>query len=918
MPTTRLVKITTAAPVPSVVTILDGATDTGYNLLRETSWGDAVWEHVDAGVIGTQGRRAASGYPVERQVRVAVRCVGATKGDVDARVAMLDQAADELRQYGGLVTVRENGSAYRMHLEVVRVAGVATAGANDATYRRDVVLDLLCGPFLYGDPLDLDEAWLTDSVAAGEWTVDEGAVVSAGGGSVVVSTTTRLRLTGPGYTHRDVEARLEVVTQSPIGSPALLVALCASTSGLDTMLGAELTSSAIRVVKREAGVATVLATTATSPSAATTYWVVARREGAVVTAEVWASTFDVAPIASATYTLTAAEQAAFVRGHVALRVAGFTGSGLVRAVRVRPYTYRGVALPTQLALGGAVPGTAPALADLHVGWASGGVSGSGASGTYAKTYPVYLLAGWSPIASGNVCPFGGDFIAYASLGPPDPPSVVSIAGVTNVTNATATAGPAPFASTRKYGAAAMEVTTSGALTAQGVAMRIFGEYRKGRVVAALAWARARSGTPSMLLRVRASASADGADSATATLSTTAWTLLSCAWTPSADRQDVWAAVLNPNAVASNYLVDGVCVWECDPAALSASMSSSSSGTVSTITVAATPDSVVAPCLALIESELVYVQSINGTTWTVVRGQEGTTAAAHSAGVLVYALPPSRDHVEGDGGRAPFGVLHAANAALQTTPAAIVSDADYTSGSGSRLDVAADGAWQLGDVVIDPGLVAPDPYTESVDLEVYARIDVDSDWTSLRAAVNALPMAWPLAAPTYSAEYGSAGKAIVRPLDATGLERFAFLGTLTLPVASGPWRLRTNVIGTRAGTARFGLDYYFVVPRRANVRSPEGKTLDTTYPEVFLSAGCTRVLGADGSGAIVGLRDVLVPYHGIGGAPLELPPGNVQLAVKLSNMVPDHPVEASTGADYERMTAAAHLAVTPRYLTVRDA
>jgi len=270
--TTRLVKITTAAPVVTTLTLLDGATDTGYNVLADTTWGDATWEHVDAGIRGTQGRVAANGYPVERAVRLAVRCVGATKDDVDQRVALLDQVADELRQYGGRVCLRENGSAVRMYLDVLRVAGVATVAKNDATAKRDVVADLICGPYLLGDPLDAVEGWASDSVAAGEWTVDEGAVTRAGGGACLLSGQTRLRLTGSGYQYGDAEAMLAYTTPASTTGISAMVCLCADPGGADTMLGAELTASALRVVKREGGVATTLATTATTPTASTTYW----------------------------------------------------------------------------------------------------------------------------------------------------------------------------------------------------------------------------------------------------------------------------------------------------------------------------------------------------------------------------------------------------------------------------------------------------------------------------------------------------------------------------------------------------------------------------------------------------------------------------------------------------------------------
>ena len=185
--------------------------------------------------------------------------------------------------------------------------------------------------------------------------------------------------------------------------------------------------------------------------------------------------------------------------------------------------------------------------------------------------------------------------------------------------------------------------------------------------------------------------------------------------------------------AATFLIDGVVVWECDPAALASGMSAGTSGARETITVTATPDTVVAPCLALIESELVQVEAVSGTSWTVVRGREGTTAGAHSSGAIVYALPPLRDHVEGDGAPAPIGVHHAANRILSTD---VVADADYTSGWG----VVSSGGSNLGWIAVDPGALAGDPYTDTVDIDVYARLDIHTTPATTLPLFGAFPLA----------------------------------------------------------------------------------------------------------------------------------------------------------------------------------
>lgn len=902
MASTRLVRIDTYAPVPTSLTLLDGSTDTGYNLLSDTSFGDAAWEHVEAGVRGTQGRLAATGYPVERAARLAVRVAGVSKATSDQRVAALDAAVDELRQYGGRVCVRENGSSVRMYLDVLRVAGVQTASRNDATARRDVAVDLVCGPYLLGDQLDTIETWQTDTVTAGEWTIDEGAVTRTGGGNCLLSGQTRLRLTGPGYTHADCEAILQYTTPGSTAGISAMVCICADTAGADTMLGVELTSAAIRSVKRVAGTATTLGTTAYSPAANTTYWIAIRREGGKLVAEVYTARpvlgLDT-PAASATYTMTIAEQAAFVRGHAAIRLNSTSAAVAIGEARVRPYTYQSVSTPTNLPLGGAVPGTAPALADLHI--TNGAASGSGSATLIAKNYPVYVLAGWNAARRANRATLFGDY-GYVS-------TAAYITSATNVLTASSTLS---ASTTARYGRSSVQCATAGGSTSQGVGQRVFGEYRRGNTVCALAWMRSTTGTPSVFLRLRASASADGADSGTVALSSSAWTLFSCAWTPTADRRDVYIAGVVSGSTAATFLVDGVVVWECDPAALASGMSAGTSGARETITVAATPDTVVAPCLALIESELVQVESIDGVSWTVVRGREGTTAGAHSSGAIVYALPPSRNHAEGDGAPPPFGVLSAGNEAVT---ASVVTDTDYTADVGSRVATGE----KLGYVLVDPSSMTPDPYTGAVDVEVYARLDVDVAPNQVRL------VAQPVGASITLSEFGLDGRYVTGPTAAGRVERFAYLGSVSFPTASPvAWAVYAWVVDI--GGALIGMDYYVFVPRRANARSPEGKAdtalgLDfASYPAAFSgSVAQARVWDSEGGGYVVpaGKPDARIPSHGLGGSPIELDPGANTLVVKLCTMIPDDPTTAA-GAEYESVAASVHVAVTPRYMTLRSA
>ena len=333
-------------------------------------------------------------------ISVTLAILGASADNALALASSLLAALDQVVP-GQFVEWRPDGASRSTYFEMRGTAEwdnqyrwVEFSGAKLLT----VAVSFEVAPRGVGDLKDVLDDWTTDSLAAADWTVD------AGGGTLSVSarqlvpsdtTTKRLRHTATGYTDTDVQATLQIVAGSSVAALDDTVMVCADTSAADTHLGARLAGSGVgtspntlAVVKRVAGTLTVLASTAFTPAASTSYWLRVRREGYVVTAEVFTQTTEPTPLgtptASISYTLTVSEDAAFRSGHHGLRLTPGHASERYGAYRAEPYTYRSLTCPDQVQLRGAIPGDAPARADLHIttsGAGSGSGAGTGAGGT---------------------------------------------------------------------------------------------------------------------------------------------------------------------------------------------------------------------------------------------------------------------------------------------------------------------------------------------------------------------------------------------------------------------------------------------------------------------------------------------------------------------------------------------------------
>ncbi len=142
-----------------------------------------------------------------------------------------------------------------------------------------------------------------------------------------------------------------------------------------------------------------------------------------------------------------------------------------------------------------------------------------------------------------------------------------------------------------------------------------------------------------------------------------------------------------------------------------------------------------------------------------------------------------------------------------------------------------------------------------------------------------------------------------------------LGTMVLPVdVVEPLRYHLVVAASWAAgsSGQFGLDYLWMVPARQRALSPSSKPNDATYPAFVSSTTATRkTIRHDLSGRVS--QDVGNPGRdcGLGGSLIEFPPGDVDLLVKLSSLVPDDPTPDSTTEQLAHTSTSGTVRVTPR-------
>lgn len=922
---------------PAVVLDLNAAP---YSLVRDSLALEAgPLNPIDAPVAGRWGGSVVAGTtPANGTVAVELLVVSST---ADLALAAWETAAAlSVSTEAGLeLEWRPDGASRSTYLELRGPASIAP-GYRWVEFAGARMLRLAVSwpiaPLAHGRPLDYLERFDGTALDA-DWTADAGSGTYElrGGELVPTSTATkRLRLAGPGYTYGDVRMTARLRVAGALGGAYHLARM--ATDGSDNGLGGSFANGLLTVRRYVAGVATSVGTTAAPALTVGEWWLVVGFERRLAYVELWSSEPSmipdgtVSPVAVASYLMSDADYALYRRGHPTAR---FTPGSVTEGygpVSVEAFRYGSPAVaavgslrtPTVVELDGEVPGTAPALVDVRVAVNATtypATRGGDATGTGGETWPVYAAIG---LEQGAARPNAIDGTVETTEG--TSPWQTTYTGVV-----AAGATVATTTSWRKYGTTALLVTTV-ATFATGVGRNVPHRPRKGETLVAWAWLQSLAGTSVAMIRCKANGG-DATDRSTPSITCpTAGALYGLAVGPfTADGDDLCLALVTPSATASTFRADGVGIAPAIPAVLASSIAAA---TTRTLTVTANPPDLPAGTFyalivnaATAAAELVRVTSASSTTWSIDRGVEGSTPhATVASGTTIYVLDMPLEAFRGAGGAQPFGVLNAnAAAAFGGTLAGTLAhgDATYVDGDLYWSTFAGAAASSVERWIVDPRWLEADPFRDTIDVAVYMRYAIDGDVVNPRATLQLAPFGNPSGVYAPPLE-GASSVSLPDPGDTNVDFRFAYLGTLAIP-AGGPSQIRLTIEGDAGSAGIVAFDHLWLMPRRSMLSSPEGKALGSSYPSFVPAAtAAERLVRADGRGAwrsaVLGLKPY-VPYHGLGGAALELEPGSrARFAVKLSTMVPNDPTPALTDSEYGETPTVVGLSVTPRYRLGRGA
>ena len=285
------------------------------------------------------------------------------------------------------------------------------------------------------------------------------------------------------------------------------------------------------------------------------------------------------------------------------------------------------------------------------------------------------------------------------------------------------------------------------------------------------------------------------------------------------------------------------------------------------------------------------------------------------GMISYTARPGTPL---SGAVAPFGLIQAETGTSVSGFGTVAGTAYH---GGTCLRGTASGAGTAtASFVVDPSVMSADDWARTVAVEVWARVEVNSSLVSPKVTASLLPNAGTaFGSPRYTAAYGASGKSLVLPSAGT-VRRFTSLGVLQMPVDTttpAKWNVTVTETFAAGSSGTYGIDYLLLTPTRTTALSPTGRALDSNYPKfVRGTVDTTRYVasnlaGKTGSGTANPTADA-----GLGGNPLELPPGNVDVLVKLSSLVPDDPTVDTTSEQLSHTSVIGTVTTIPRFWVYR--
>lgn len=285
-------------------------------------------------------------------------------------------------------------------------------------------------PLAVGDPMDVRDDFSTDTVAAGDYTIDAGgSTIAVSGGQLAPTNTTTKAFchTARGYLYTDAQVTIkhtpDTVTAYEIG-PSLR-RLDANNYLFCTITG----GGGLNIYKRDGGSNTLLSSVGGSAlSLGVSYWVRFRAEGNVLYAEHFTSqpTPLSTPTNSVSHTLSGGNATKFGIGIMGGNGVGWwtpiTTNARIDDLEILPYTYRRAGAQTVAAHEfelNDIPGTAPAVVDIYTTSPSGTEPESALTAWATNLYPGEVvdrpirLVDFSGAADANSS--GGAY--YANLSP---------------------------------------------------------------------------------------------------------------------------------------------------------------------------------------------------------------------------------------------------------------------------------------------------------------------------------------------------------------------------------------------------------------------------------------------------------------------------------------------------------------------
>ncbi|MBA3689789.1 MAG: carbohydrate binding domain-containing protein [Actinobacteria bacterium] len=558
-----LLSLLSNASGATLLTLINDGAATGYELLKGASFGTPTWEHSFSGTRGTQGARASSGKLPNRTVQLPIRVAGTNKDDLALKLSTIATTVDQLRRFGGICRMRSKTQTYaqRFDVQTATLSEIPWDNLLELRNRAVVGINLICGPLLMGDPMDWLDTFTTDDVNADgmNYTADAGVLATdlavSGGlliGAGTLTTERRMIFTGYGYTYGDHEATIRFAPGSTISSfkAGVILKRIDASNYLAVYVDDNATNSRLRIDKVVAGVTTNLASTnlAARVVNGTYAWVRGRIEGGAIYAEHFLGTVVpnpvVAPSTSTVAFFTTAEAAIFgaaVEGRAGIVFTPQQAAAYVDDFELLPFTYR--TPPTYvLDCYGAIPGDAPALADVRLGQVAAVPNG-----------PVWAMFGWARRPAVENLVRNGGFEVGAATGW----SVAAVTGITGAASSVAAVTAATLGVAPKYGGYVGQVVTP-ATANTGATYAMYQRFRAGFTYTATLWVRASSGTTTV--RIRLGVNGDVSSSTAVALSTT-WTQHTVSWTPGTTTVDVaYLAVEVTAATATTFQIDGAVVY----------------------------------------------------------------------------------------------------------------------------------------------------------------------------------------------------------------------------------------------------------------------------------------------------------------------------------------------------------------------